>query len=411
MPRQTKIPYSTRGENVSVYQVTGLNFATANDGDYFVKSGDQMQPTSASGGAGGSIIGTDDAVLFKQGTNANTFAGGISKNGGLPNYAVVLDSTNYRVGIGGSSNALNPVNTLEVLGGQRIKNPAGADELVLDANTIGLIAGTNTLKLYSHNNNSDIANTQVDGGNNMLWVGGTVRPRDPVAFDLPNSSNNEALFKLKLEQGYNLDNPPNPPFDVQEPLSNLNGNFPIGNIVDWCSTQPLRMPKIIGRIASGVEIVPGNNYVISNFGTRAAFTDRMLYDPCSMRSRLAGAGWIYAGAPKAYRSVNVPCLVKFSFFIEGTFSIIDPLNKVMVYIQHYRNGVFLRTYAVGTSPTSTEAIFSGHRTIMGFANYNEDVDTTTDDFSVDFINQSPFPGGSNFTLNVGKCDFEFVPCP
>ena len=176
-------------------------------------------------------------------------AGGISKNGGLPNYAVVLDSTNYRVGIGGSSNALNPVNTLEVLGGQRIKNPAGADELVLDANTIGLIAGTNTLKLYSHNNNSDIANTQVDGGNNMLWVGGTVRPRDPVAFDLPNSSNNEGLFKLKLEQGYNLDNPPNPPFDVQEPLSNLNGNFPIGNIVDWCSTQPLRMPKIIGRIA------------------------------------------------------------------------------------------------------------------------------------------------------------------
>ena len=53
MPRQTHIPFATRGDNVSVYQVTGLKFATANNGDYFVKNYDEMLTTPSGGGGGG----------------------------------------------------------------------------------------------------------------------------------------------------------------------------------------------------------------------------------------------------------------------------------------------------------------------------------------------------------------------
>ena len=68
---------------------------------------------SAGGGGGGATIsGTNNAVVFKDGTNGDADNAGITRTPGLLNYTAYLDTANKRLGV----NKATPSTTLDVNG-------------------------------------------------------------------------------------------------------------------------------------------------------------------------------------------------------------------------------------------------------------------------------------------------------
>jgi hypothetical protein len=398
--------YSTRGEpQVAQLLDTEIDFTTLAAGQVLTWEATEEVWINAAGGGGGGIVGTDDDALFKQGGNANTFTNGITRDPANSGRALCLDTANLRLGVGGGNNAVNPVNTLEVDGAVRVKN--AAEEIVLDSNSVGLInAGTN-LKLYSNNDTSTDASVEVNGNDKSLFVGGTMQVNFPSAFDAPNGTNELGLFKLKLQNGYNLGGIA--PFDAQNPLNNALG-FPSGRVLVYQDAMPTQNTKILGRIASGVTIAPGSNYVISSFGQVVAFADRMYSDPTNMRSRLVGSSWLYAGAPVYWRHSTDKQMVNVKGYFQGVWQGgFDPANKLDMYVHQYRNGVLLRSYLLCQNRSGDgDCIMSGERTFLGFsASFGEDFEPLTDDFGADVINQSPLIG-NDIVLGLAQIEIECI---
>lgn len=357
------------------------------------------------GGGGATINGDNQAVVFKDGTDGNTYTGGITRSAGTANYAMNLNTTSYRVGIGGASNALNPVNTLEVYGDVRIKGKTpDTNEIVIASDNIGNILGGSVLRLYSNNTIVPEDICVVDSFNRTFSVGGTMRTLAPTAFDFPNSTIEDGIYKIKLDLGMNLW--VGAPFDAQNQFSAATTAFPVGQVVEYQNNQPIQNHAIISRLANNATITPAVPYQITNFGSVSAFTDRMIYDPMGCRSRLAsGTQWQWCGAPSVLRRLGNQFLINVKWYIDGVWGLADPANQLDIYVNQYRNAVLFRQFLVSTSGSPSTAYHtSGERTFMGFAGYGEDYDCLTDDYQAEIVNF----GANSFTIGTTQTEFKFI---
>lgn len=249
----------------------------------------------------------------------------------------------------------------------------------------------------------------------VIALGGKVEaqttiPTQPAAPDVPNyPTDATGDFKMRIDTGFNLALAPAvPPFDAQELLNNALG-FPVGSVLDFTNNLPTKVPRILGRIASGVTIVPGNNYVLNSFGSTTAFQDRLISDPCNMRSRKIGSTWIYAGCPAVLRTAGTLGDMLVNVFLDANWQgVADPGNKCTIYCHQYRNAVLLRSYLMGQNRSQDgECIINCRRTFLGHTgSFGEDIDVLTDDFQVELINQSTSLT-SDLVVNLGQVEMEF----
>jgi len=112
--------YSTQGQpTVAQILDTAIDPITLNTGDGLVYDAtDQLWKNQPGGGGGGSTItGTNDAVVFKNGTNGDADNTGITRLPAGFGYTVNLDTANKRVGV----NKQSPAYTLDVGGIQELQ--------------------------------------------------------------------------------------------------------------------------------------------------------------------------------------------------------------------------------------------------------------------------------------------------
>lgn len=380
--------YSTRGEpQVAQLLDTEINFNTLTAGDVLTwEATEEVWINAAGGGGGGGVVGTDDDALFKQGGNANTFTNGITRNPANTGRALTLDTTNLRLGIGGSGVATNPVNTLEVQGTARVAS--GTNELEINGETIGLVAGINKLKFYNRNLIVPTSGlVQIDSLIKQI-ESSSFRSYDPDAFDVANTTDEDSIFKIKLQDGTLRQAVATLAFDIQEPFRPL--SFPTGQIVEYSNKLPLQKPIIISRNLGPQTIAPAGVRVVSSFGTRRNapfFDDGMHYDPCNMRAKLTGgSGWNSCGAPVVYRVAGLKLGFTISWNIHGTWTA-PAVNRGDVYIVQYRNGVALYNHLVQQLEQEGESWWIGKKTFMGWdATAGEDFDPLTDYYEVELAN-------------------------
>lgn len=360
---------------------------------------DEVWKNTAGGGGGGTIItGANEAVVFKNGTNGDAVSNGISKNTTFAGYTMNLDLTNKRVGV----NITAPTKTLDVGGNALFTN--GGDSLSIDGDLVGLVAGTNSLKLYSHNL-SAVADglTEINSDRKIITASGLVS-KEPSNFDAPNGAPVGAFYKIQLDRGFNQQGAGHPLWDEQLPFDNTTTQFPTGQVVEYHNTLPRDFKRIIGRTATGVSIAPANVYVISLFGTTFSFQDRCIYDPCMMRSRKVGTGWVFAGAPTQYRDGDIKAMLKVRWYFEGRWASSNPANRVDMYVNQFRNGALLRAYLVAISNNADSCFMSGERNFLGYANLGEDIDWGQDDFQVEIANQGSFP----VSVDLAQVEMEWI---
>jgi len=353
---------------------------------------------SAGGGGGGaSILGTDEAVVFKDGVNGNTFTNGITRNVTLPNYTMNLDTANKFVGI----NKINPAAALDVDGTALFST--GTDTLKIESDTIGLSAGLLSLKLYSNNTTASDAITEINSSDKSVGASSLASFGVNIP-DAPNGVDTGAFYKIRLQLGFNLQTPGHPLWSEQFPFDPTQTNFPTQQSVEYYNTLPLDFKRIIARTASGISVTPATIYIISLFGTTAAFQDRCFYDPCMMRTRKSGVGWTWAGAPTQYRDGDIKAMLKVRWYFEGRWQGSNPQNRLDMYVNQYRSGVLFRNYLVSVSNNADACFMSGERNFMGFANYGEDINWGTDDFQVEVANQ----GIDDVTVDLAQVEMEFI---
>ena len=356
------------------------------------------QNTAGGGGGGATITGTDNAVVFKNGTDGDAPNDGITKQVASAGYTMNLDTSNKRVGV----NKNNPAVNLDVNGVAQFAN--GGDTLKIDGDLAGLSVGTNTLKLYSHNLPTPADGLTEINSSRKLITSSSLLSKDPRLFDAPNGQDLGAFYKIMLRRGFNLQPAGHPLWDEQLSFDATQTQFPTGQIVEYHDTLPRDFKRIVGRTATGVAIAPANVYVISNFGSTFSFQDRCIYDPCMMRSRKTGNGWVWAGAPTQYRDAEVKAMLKVRWYFEGRWQGPSANNRVDMYVNQYRSGVLLRAYLVAISNNADSCFMSGERLFMGQANYGEDIDWGRDDFQVEMSNQGAF----DIEVNLAQVELEWI---
>lgn len=393
-----KVSYSRKGEP-SVEQLlnTNINITTLAAGDGLIWDATSESWVNGAGGGGGGIVGNDDQVLFKQGGVGNTFTNGISRDATAPSMTMNLNTTNKYVGV----NKQNPAVNLDVGGDAQFTN--ATETLKIEGDLVGLVAGTETLKLYSHNLPA-VADglTEISSSNKVISSSGLLS-KEPSAFDAPNGLDRGAFYKIQLSRGFNQQ-PPDPLWAEQFPFDPTQTQFPTGQVEEYYNSLPRNFARAVARTATGVAISPANVYVISNFGSTFSFQDRCIYDPCMMRSRKVGVGWVWAGAPTQYRDTDIKAMLKVRWYFEGRWATPSANNRLDMYVKQFRSGGILRNFLVGISNNADSCFMSGERLFMGFANYGEDINWGTDDFQVEIANQ----GSADISVDLAQVEMEWI---
>jgi hypothetical protein len=393
-----KLSYSNIPVNVSIAACSDVDLTLP------VQNGEILQydttnarwkNSTGGGGGGASIGGTDDAAVFKSGFNGDGDSTAITRNPASANYTLNLDTVNKRLAINGQT----PTETLEVNGTASFTD--GAIKLKIDGDELG--TETDSLKLYSHNTVTTDAVTEIDSQSKFV-SSSTLISLPNTSFDTPNGTNDTGFYKIQLARGF-PQQAGGGLFDQQENYDPTQTQFPSGQMVEYQNSLPLNFPVIIGRSATAAVITPASVYAISLFGTRFSFQDRCIYDPCQMRSRLQGVGWIWAGAPVQYRNSDIKAMLNVKWYFEGRWSGSSQQNRCDIYVNQFRAGVLLRNYLVAKSNNADSCFMSGERTFMGNALYGEDIDWSRDDFQVEIANMSP---ANNISADLGQTELRFI---
>ena len=359
------------------------------------------------GGGGASITGTDEAAVFKSGVQQGEGdAGGITRNPTFAGYCMNLDTGNKRVGI----NKQNPTTTLDVNGDTNIAGIAnitdGIDTLTINGEKVGLSAGINKLKFYNRNLIVPTSGlVQIDSQIKQI-ESSSFRSYDPDAFDVANTTDEDSIYKIKLQTGTLRQSVATAAFDIQEAFRPF--AFPTGQIVEYSNKLPLQKPIIISRNLGPQTLAPATIRVVSAFGRRRNapfFDDGMTYDPCNMRAKLTGTGWNSAGAPVVYRVADLKLGFTISWNIHGTWAGGGGglLHRGDVYITQYRNGVLLYNHLVQQLEQEGEIWWIGKKTFLGWdTTSGEDFDPLTDYYEVELTNQ----GGVDLTYNSALVEIE-----
>jgi hypothetical protein len=394
------VPYSSYvPPTLGQIKDTKINTDTLANGDVLQYNSSLNAWENAVGGGGGggaSITGTDEAAVFKSGIQQGEGdAAGITRNATLAGYCINLDTTNKFVGI----NLQNPSIQLDIAGGMHITD--GANKIEIDGENIGIISGTDSLTLFSHNASAvQKAALKIDSSAKIALNGCWVS-YNPITFDAPVSSTLTGLYKIKLDRGQDKWDGA-APFDLQENYNSILG-FPTGQIVEYQNQAPITGARIYGRVATGVAVAPASTYTISLYGNTVSFQDRLLYDPMQMRSRKIGSAWVYAGAPTVWRQADTKLIFTIKWYIEGTYPTRRNNNIVQVYANQYRSGSLLRAYQIHQTPGDEAVhIHSGERTFYThIPTLNEDFNPATDDWLVEIANQS---GVDDFTSTLNNVE-------
>jgi len=357
--------------------------------------------TAGGGGGGATITGTDEAAVFKNGTNGDAPSTEISKNATAAGYTMNLNTANKYVGI----NKNNPTTTLDVNGIADFTD--NLQTIRISEQRVGLVsAGPNELKLYSAN-----LPAVVDGLTTIDSVAKKVsssalRSLNPTAFDVANTTDEDSIYKIQLRTGTLRQSIPTPAFDIQEPFRPL--AFPTGQIVEYSNKLPMQKPIIISRNLGPQTIAPASVRVITSFGIRRNapfFDDGMTYDPCNMRAKLTGNGWNSAGAPVEYRVSDLKLGFAISWNIHGTWvgGGGGLLHRGDVYVVQYRNGVVQYNHLVQQHEQADEIWWIGKKTFLGWDNASgEDFNPLTDYYEVELANQ----GGLDLVYNSALVEIE-----
>ncbi len=396
------VPYSTKPiPTVGQLRDVDINNNTLSTGQVIsYDSADGVWKNTPGGGGGGATItGTDNAVVFKNGVNGDAVSDGITKTVGLAGYTINLDTTSKRVGI----NKINPAATLDVNGIALFDD--ATETLKIQGDLVGLSAGTETLKLYSHNTPAGTALTEVDSSN-LKISSSAFRSYDPDSFDLANTQDTNSIYKMKLQGGTTRQTVATPAFDIQEPFRPL--AFPTGQVVEYQNKVPLQKPIIISRNLGPQTVAPATIRVVTSFGSRRNapfFDDGMIYDPCNMRAKLTGTGWNSAGAPVVYRVADLKLGFTVSWNIHGTWvgGGGGLSHRGDIYVVQYRNGGVLRNHLVQQLEQEAEIWWIGKKTFLGWdVSAGEDFDPLTDYYEVELANQ----GGVDLTYNSALVEIE-----
>lgn len=396
-----KVSYSTRGEP-AVEQLlnTAIDINTLAPGDGLIWDATNEVWVNGAGGGGGGVTGTDDHVLFKQGGIANTFTNGISRDPTDPSMTINLDTASKRVGI----NKQNPTTSLDVGGNSKFTSSfPGTDTTSINGNLVGVITGTNALTLYSSNLPAVASGTTTVDSTNKKTSSSAWRSYDPDAFDTPNTTDTDSIYKVKLQLGMDKELGGGV-FDIQEDYNTLGTGFPTGQVTEYQNKMNINNPIIIGRVATGAVVGVASVYTISSFGAffgAPFFHDRCYYDPMQMRSRKSGSGWVWAGAPTVYRVSDTKVGWTIKWYFEGIWASSNTNNRLHMYCNQYRNGSLFRTFLVGVSNNADTCFMNGERTFAGWQGFvNEDFDVLTDDWLVEVANQ----GQHDITVNLAQVE-------
>jgi hypothetical protein len=402
----TTIPYSTKPiPTIGQLRNVNINPATLVNGQVvsYNSTTSVWENTAGGGGGGGAVIsGTDDAVVFKNGSNGDAVSNGITKNTALNGYTASVDTTNKRLAINHTAGAISE--TLEVNGTGLFTD--GIDSLKIDGDKVGLSTGINKLRFYNRNLITPTSGlVQIDSQIKQI-ESSSFRSYDPDAFDTPNTTDLDSIYKIKLEGGTIRQTVATPAFDIQEAFRPL--SFPTGQIVEYSNKLPLQKPIIISRNLGPQTIAPATVRVVTSFGLRRNapfFDDGMTYDPCNMRAKLTGVGWNSAGAPVVYRVADLKLGFTISWNIHGTWvgGGGGLLHRGDVYVVQYRNGVILYNHLVQQLEQEGEIWFVGKKTFLGWDVISgEDFDPLTDYYEVELANQ----GGVDLTYNSAQVEIE-----
>jgi hypothetical protein len=390
------IPYSTKPvPTLGELRNVNINPATLVSGQVVAyNSTTQLWENSAGGGGGGATItGTDNAVVFKSGLNGDAPSDGITKQVASGGFTMNLDTTSKRVGI----NKINPATTLDVGGIAQFTD--NLQTITISEQKIGLTtAGPNELKLYSHNLPAVVSGLTTIDSNVKKTGSSAFRSYNPDAFDAPNTTDEDSIYKIKLQNGTTKQSVGTPAFDIQEDYAGILG-FPSGQVVEYQNKVPLNKPICVCRTAGPQVVAPATIRVVSSLGTQRGapfFDDNVVYDPCQMRAKLTGGtGWNSFGAPVAYRVADLKVGWTINWSIHGTWSS-GSSNRCDVYVVQYRNGVLLRNILVQQLESDVEFWCIGSRTFLTWSpSFVEDFDVLTDYYEVEITNQSTH----DFTFN------------
>ena len=352
----------------------------------------QLWENNAGGGGGGATItGTDNAVVFKNGLNGDAPSDGITKQVASGGFTMNLDTTSKRVGI----NKINPATTLDVGGIAQFTD--NLQTISISEQKIGLTtAGPNELKLYSANLPAVPSGLTTIDSVIKRTGSSAFRSYNPDAFDAPNTTDEDSIYKIKLSTGTTKQSVATSAFDIQENYSATLG-FPTSQIVEYQNKVPLNKAICVSRSAGPQVVAPANVRVVSSLGTYSGvfFTDTCVYDPCQMRAKKTGNSWLSFGAPVVYRVSDLKVGWTINWSIHGTWAS-GSSNRADVYIIQYRNGVLFRTILVQQLEADIEFWCIGSRTLLSWTtSLNEDFDPTTDYYEVEISNQSTH----DFTFN------------
>jgi hypothetical protein len=402
------VPFSSSEGGVSLISELGdvqLDSTALANGQELVYDAVDAQWKNAAGAGGALFAGMNDDFLCKDGAVART--GGMSNDPSATGKAVVVDPASLRVGIGGTSNAVNPSHTLEVAGSVRIRGLTSPQDLTIDNEKLGMVTSV-PLQLFSHNTFATAADlVEVDSNIKRIKVGGTVSVESPTAFDAPNSSDSSGLYRFKLQLGTFNRNPGWTQHDFQNPpLPSL--NFPTGITHPYIDNVPVNHGAfVIGRRA-GLTMVAGYNNRIVTFSNIVNFgsEDQCVYDPCNMRSYVVSNAHVGVSIPEPYRSRGHSGMITFHVHYEGNFAGGSPTNGIKFYVKQYRGaGVFLRDLVLGITDTRQTVCGSFQRSVLGASGVGEDIVPATDYFEVYGENIGP----DTFDLLLVQAKIEFVP--
>jgi len=388
--------YSTQAQpTVAQILDTAIDPVTLNTGDGLVYDAtDQLWKNQPGGGGGGSTItGTNDAVVFKNGTNGDADNTGITR---LPTgfgYTVNLDTANKRVGV----NKQSPAYTLDVGGDTRITS--GSNIFGLTSSGIGNLSPSNSLFFYSHNTPAPSNALFIMDSQNKIFQGAGLRTYNPTAPDSVLPIDKNSFYKVRLSRGMDKE-PGGVLFNTQEDYNNILG-FPTGQMTEYQNQMNINKPIIIGRVATGASVPVAGVYAISSFGGTTSFQDRLFYDPMQMRSRKVATTWVFAGAPTVYRVSGTKLGWNIKWYFEGQWASSNSNNRLHMYCNQFRNGALFKTFLVGISNNADDCFMSGERTFLSWSSsFNEDFDVLTDDWLVEVANQ----GQHDIIVNLAQVE-------
>ena len=195
------------------------------------------------------------------------------------------------------------------------------------------------------------------------------------------------------------------------PLATL--NFPTGVTHTYVDSVPVNHGTIIigrraGLLMAGTGGGAAFNGRVLTFGNVVNFggNDRLVYDPCNMRSFVVSNAFTGVSVPEPFRSRSHSGMMSFTLHYEGAFTGIAPSNGVRFYVKQYRGaGVFLRDLNLCMTDSRQTVVGSAERTLMGASGFGEDIDPSLDYFELFGENV----GNDDFNLLLGQIKVSFVP--